>query len=96
MGTHCGCWPGRVCHCQQYPLMGIAHWQRGVANPLATILSLAMLLRYSLKRGDLADKVEAAVQQVLASGLRTGDIAAAGEAKVGTVAMGDAVVAALG
>ena len=68
----------------------------GVANPLATILSLAMLLRYSLKRGDLADRVEAAVQKVLASGLRTGDIAAKGEPRVGTVAMGDAVVAALG
>jgi len=69
---------------------------KGVANPLATILSLGMLLRYSLKRGDLADKISAAVQHVLASGLRTGDIAAPGEAKVGTVAMGDAVVAALG
>jgi 3-isopropylmalate dehydrogenase len=68
---------------------------KGVANPLATILSLAMLLRYSLQRGDLADQVQAAVQQVLASGLRTGDIAAAGEARVGTAAMGDAVVAAL-
>jgi len=69
---------------------------KGVANPLATILSLAMLLRYSLKRGDLADKVDAAVERVLASGLRTGDIAAPGESRVGTVAMGDAVVAALG
>jgi len=69
---------------------------KGVANPLATILSLAMLLRYSLKRGDLADKINAAVEAVLASGLRTGDIAAPGEAKVGTAAMGDAVVAALG
>ena len=69
---------------------------KGVANPLATILSLAMLLRYSLARGDLAEKIEAAVQQVLASGLRTGDIAAKGEAIVGTTAMGDAVVAALG
>ncbi|ROH85633.1 3-isopropylmalate dehydrogenase [Stagnimonas aquatica] len=68
---------------------------RGIANPLATLLSLAMLLRYSLKRGDLADKLEQAVQQVLASGLRTGDIAAPGEAKVGTQAMGDAVIARL-
>ncbi len=68
---------------------------KGVANPLATILSLAMLLRYSLKRGDLANKIEAAVQKVLASGLRTGDIAAAGEVRVGTEAMGDAVAAAL-
>ena len=69
---------------------------KGVANPLATILSLAMLLRYSLKRGDLAGKIEAAVQHVLADGLRTGDIAAPLEPRVGTAAMGDAVVAALG
>ena len=68
---------------------------KGVANPLATILSVAMLLRYSLKRGDLAEKVEGAVQAVLASGLRTGDIARPGEKTVGTVAMGDAVVAQL-
>jgi 3-isopropylmalate dehydrogenase len=68
---------------------------KGIANPLATILSVAMLLRYSLKRGDLADKVEQAVRRVLASGLRTGDIAKAGEKIVGTVAMGDAVVAEL-
>jgi 3-isopropylmalate dehydrogenase len=69
---------------------------KGVANPLATILSLAMLLRYSLKRGDLADRINAAVEQVLASGLRTGDIAAPGDSRVGTVTMGDALVAALG
>ena len=69
---------------------------KGVANPLATILSLAMLLRYSLKAGDLADKINTAVERVLASGLRTGDIAAPDESRVGTVAMGDAVVAALG
>jgi len=69
---------------------------RGVANPLAQILSLAMLLRYSLKRGDLADQVEAAVRSVLDSGLRTGDIARPGETAVGTRAMGDAVLAALG
>lgn len=68
----------------------------GLANPLATLLSVAMMLRYSLKQGVLADKLEVAVRKVLASGLRTGDIAAAGEAKIGTVAMGDAVVAALG
>lgn len=64
------------------------------ANPLATILSLAMLLRHSLNQGELADKVEAAVASVLASGLRTGDIAAGGQA-VGCKAMGDAVAAAL-
>ena len=65
---------------------------KGVANPLAAILSLAMLLRHSLKRGDLAEKVERAVQRVLAAGLRTGDIAAQGEIKVGTKEMGNAVV----
>ncbi len=64
------------------------------ANPLATILSLAMLLRHSLDRGDLAGKVEAAVSRVLAEGLRTGDIAAGGAA-VGCAQMGDAVAAAL-
>ena len=65
---------------------------KGVANPLAMILSVAMMLRYSLKQGALAVKVEQAVRRVLADGLRTGDIARAGAAKVGTVAMGDAVV----
>jgi 3-isopropylmalate dehydrogenase len=68
---------------------------KGVANPLATILSLAMLLRYSLKRGDLADRVERAVKRTLASGLRTADIARPGEPTVGTAAMAQAVVAAL-
>jgi len=68
---------------------------QGIANPLATILSVAMLLRYSLNRPELADRVEAAVQKVLESGLRTGDIATEGCHQVGTVAMGDAVVAAL-
>ncbi len=69
---------------------------RGVANPLATILSLGMMLRYSLGRTDLAERVEAAVSRVLDQGLRTADIARPGEATVGTVAMGDAVAAALG
>ena len=68
---------------------------QGKANPLATILSLAMLLRYSLKRGALADRVETAVKQALASGLRTADIARPGEAAVPTSVMGDAVVAGL-
>jgi 3-isopropylmalate dehydrogenase len=67
---------------------------KGIANPLATILSLAMLLRYSLNREDLAVKIEAAVGKVLDSGLRTGDIAG-GAPAVGTVQMGDAVVEAL-
>ena len=68
---------------------------KGVANPLATILSAAMMLRYSLGRAEQADRIEAAVKKVLAQGLRTADIAAGG-ADVGTKEMGDAVVAALG
>ncbi len=68
---------------------------QGVANPLATILSAAMLLRYSLNKGELADRIEAAVKKVLANGVRTGDIYTEGCQKVGTAAMGDAVVAAL-
>ena len=67
---------------------------KGVANPLATILSAAMMLRYSLDRAEQAERIEAAVRAVLAQGLRTADIAA-GDAVVGTAAMGDAVVAAL-
>ena len=65
------------------------------ANPLATILSLAMMFRYTFARADVADRIEAAVRAVLRQGLRTGDIAAAGENVIGTRAMGDAVVAAL-
>ena len=67
----------------------------GKANPLATILSLAMLLRYTLNRLDLAEKVENAVGRVLDRGLRTGDIAPPNSATVTTQEMGDAVVAAL-
>jgi 3-isopropylmalate dehydrogenase len=69
---------------------------RGVANPLATILSAAMMLRHSLGRAEQAGRVEAAVKTVLAQGLRTADIAAGGARAVGTKEMGDAVVAALG
>jgi 3-isopropylmalate dehydrogenase len=65
------------------------------ANPLATILSLAMMFRHTFARADVADRIEAAVRAVLARGLRTGDIALPGEAAIGTAAMGDAVVAAL-
>ncbi|MGB0720484.1 MAG: 3-isopropylmalate dehydrogenase [Bdellovibrionales bacterium] len=65
------------------------------ANPLATILSFAMLLRYSFARGDLADALESAVQNVLQSGIRTGDIMADGCRQVSTQEMGDAVIAAL-
>jgi len=68
---------------------------KGVANPLATILSLAMMFRYTFDRADLAARIEVAVRTVLAAGLRTGDIAAPGEKTVGTREMGDAVVAAL-
>ena len=68
---------------------------KGVANPLATILSAAMMLRYSLDQPAAADRVEAAVQKVLRGGYRTADIHAAGMRKVGTEEMGDAVVAAL-
>jgi len=65
------------------------------ANPLGTILSLAMMFRYTFSRADVADRIERAVRAALARGLRTGDIAVAGEGVVGTRAMGDAVVAAL-
>ncbi len=68
---------------------------QGVANPLATIMSAAMLLRYSLGAGDSADRIEQAVGKVLDEGLRTGDIMSDGMTLVGTQAMGDAVVAAL-
>ncbi len=68
---------------------------KGIANPLATILSAAMMLRFSLSRADLADRIESGVRKVLAQGLRTADIAAAGDKSVGTSAMGDAVVAAV-
>ena len=68
---------------------------KGVANPLATILSVAMLLRYSLDEPALAERVEQAVNRVLDEGLRTPDINSAGCRVVGTREMGDAVVAAL-
>ncbi len=68
---------------------------KGIANPLATILSAAMLLRYSFGRGDLADKIETAVSHVLDQGLRTADICTPQDRKVSTAQMGDAVVAAL-
>ena len=65
------------------------------ANPLATLLSFAMMLRYSFDLGDDADLIEQAVQDVLAEGKRTGDIAKAGQPVVSTSEMGDAVLAAL-
>jgi 3-isopropylmalate dehydrogenase len=66
-----------------------------MANPLATILSVAMMLRYSLNAGETADRIEAAVSQVLDQNLRTGDIWSEGMQKVSTTEMGDAVIAAL-
>ena len=68
---------------------------KGVANPLATILSAAMMLRFSLNQAEAALRIESAVKKVLASGLRTPDIWSVGTQKVGTKEMGDAVVAAL-
>ena len=68
---------------------------QNLANPLATILSVAMMLRFSLKQPDAADRIEAAVRSVLAAGLRTADIWSAGTQKVGTREMGNAVVTAL-
>ena len=68
---------------------------QGVANPLATILSAAMMLRYTFNREEDAARIEAAVKTVLAQGYRTGDIYEAGTQRVGTRAMGDAVLAAL-
>ncbi|NBW67444.1 MAG: 3-isopropylmalate dehydrogenase [Betaproteobacteria bacterium] len=69
---------------------------KGIANPLATILSAAMMLRFSLNQTEAADRIEVAVKKVLASGLRTTDIYSEGTTKVGTAQMGDAVVKALG
>ncbi len=68
---------------------------KGLANPLATILSAAMMLRFSLNLPNEALRIEQAVQKVLASGLRTPDIYSEGTQRVGTAQMGDAVVAAL-
>src|SRR5206468_4789874 len=64
-------------------------------NPLATILSLAMLFRYTFGRPDLGARIEGAVRKVLGAGLRTADIALAGGPSIGTRQMGDAVVSAL-
>ena len=64
---------------------------KGIANPLATILSAAMMLRYSLDLDKEADAVEAAVQKVLSEGFRTVDIMADGMKQVGTIEMGDLI-----
>lgn len=68
---------------------------KGIANPLAMILSAAMMLRYSLNRAEQADRIEAAVQSVLAQGLRTADIYEPGMKQVSTKEMGEAVIRAL-
>jgi 3-isopropylmalate dehydrogenase len=68
---------------------------KGVANPLATILSAAMMLRYTFNQEAAAQRIEGAVKKVLAQGFRTGDIYEPGTQKVGTKEMGDAVLAAL-
>ncbi len=68
---------------------------KNIANPLATILSAAMMLRFSLNQPQAADRIESAVKAVLASGVRTTDIWSQGTTKVSTREMGDAVVAAV-
>jgi 3-isopropylmalate dehydrogenase len=68
---------------------------RNAANPLATILSVAMMFRHTFARADVAGRVESAVRAALRGGMRTADIAGEGDAAIGTRAMGDAVVAAL-
>lgn len=68
---------------------------KGIANPIAQILSAGMLLRYSLNETGAADAIELAVRKVIAAGLRTGDIWSEGTTKVGTAAMGDAIAAAI-
>jgi len=68
---------------------------KGIANPIAAVLSAAMLLRYSLNMVDHADRVDTAVARVLEGGQRTADIAGPGEKAVGTRAMGDAIVGEL-
>jgi 3-isopropylmalate dehydrogenase len=68
---------------------------KDIANPLATILSVSMMLRYSLNQAPLADKINAAVNVVLDQGYRTKDISAEGDTIVGTEEMGDLIVAAI-
>lgn len=68
---------------------------KDLANPLATILSVAMMMRYTFRRPELGASIEAAVEKVLAQGYRTPDIFERGARKVGTEEMGDVVVAAL-
>ena len=69
---------------------------KGVANPLAAILSAEMMLRHSFDQAEAADRINRAVKRVLADGLRTPDIWSAGCRRVSTTEMGDAVAAAIG
>ena len=68
---------------------------KGIANPLAQILSTALMLRYTFKEEEAARAIEAACEKVISQGYRTGDIYQEGCTKVGTVGMGDAIIAAL-
>jgi 3-isopropylmalate dehydrogenase len=68
---------------------------KNLANPIATIASLAMCLRYSFALGDIAGRIDGAIAQVLDQGLRTADIAQEGCRTIGTSEMGEAIVAAL-
>ena len=68
---------------------------KDIANPLATILSVSMMFRYTFGRNDIADEIENAVKKVLSQGYRTKDIAQKDEKVIGCIAMGDAVLAAL-
>jgi len=68
---------------------------KDIANPIATILSVAMMMRYTFAQDEIAQRIENAVHKVLQTGLRTGDIFEPGMQKVGCTAMGNAVVAAL-
>jgi len=68
---------------------------KDIANPLATILSASMMLRYTFNDEENANRIDAAVKKVLAEGLRTADIWTEGTTKVGCAQMGDAVAAAL-
>jgi len=83
--------------CMYEPIHGSAPDIAGkdIANPLATILSVSMMLRYSLNQAELADKINLAVSEVLDKGYRTKDISAAGDKVVGTEEMGDLIVMAL-
>ena len=68
---------------------------KGVANPLATIMSVGMMLRYTFNQDVAADRIDLAVRKVLAQGYRTADIYETGMTRVGTTGMGEAVIAAL-